>query len=264
MKLVLFDKIIIIIVRFIKYNYSYFVFIISIAIFKTHCMKKLLLSFFFMSILFSLSANPIPKANEIFFKYHLQVLGGYCGGLNGQLNLILSDFAKDFPFALKIGFGHTSLNPGNALDARRIFINDATNGTPEKKGVINDGKLDFMYKTKVFKVKDSYLYAGLRYSKFDGNFNFVGGNEKFDVTSKTFGFGAGAEFHFPINKKWDLTANTGANYYLKHALEGHDTAYSPDGQDINPRNDYSYADADLVINQPKFQAQAVLGLTYKF
>jgi hypothetical protein len=61
-------------------------------------------------------------------------LTGYNGGLGFQLNAIVSQFAEGFPFKAKFALGYTSTQPGDALRARQLFINDATNGTPEKKG----------------------------------------------------------------------------------------------------------------------------------
>ncbi len=203
------------------------------------------------------------NSSDLFFKYGFQILAGYQGGFNLQGNLLLTDFAKDFPFSIKIGYGFTRNNPGDALDARHIFINNNSNGTPEKKGTNNDFKMEFLYPTKIFKVKRSYLYGGIRYSHFIGNFNFVGGNENFDVIQNTWGIASGIEFHFPINKKTFLTMNSGMNYYFPNALIGHDTTYTPDGDNINPRKDYNYEDADNAINQPKFQLQAKIGLTLK-
>ena len=50
---------------------------------------------------------------------------------------------------LCLGIGYTTLDPGNASDARRIFINNATNGVPKKKGKAFDYRLDFMWETNV-------------------------------------------------------------------------------------------------------------------
>jgi hypothetical protein len=37
---------------------------------------------------------------------------------------------------------YTNMNPGNPADARKIFINDATNGDPEKSGWMWDVRFD--------------------------------------------------------------------------------------------------------------------------
>ena len=67
-------------------------------------------------------------------KFSGGVLAGYNRGLGFRANVTASNFAREFPFKLRLGLGYTFLNPGDALDARRIFINNNTNGTPEKNG----------------------------------------------------------------------------------------------------------------------------------
>jgi len=60
------------------------------------------------------------------------ILTGYNRGYSLQGNLAYRN--SELPFELRGGVGYTFLNPGNALDARRIFINNNTNGSPEKSG----------------------------------------------------------------------------------------------------------------------------------
>ena len=58
-----------------------------------------------------------------------------------------------------MNFGYTQLNPSDALDARHIFINDNTNGTPQKKGRIFDFRLDFLIPVAI--ADDTFLKIGL-------------------------------------------------------------------------------------------------------
>jgi hypothetical protein len=85
---------------------------------------------------------------------------------------------------LRFGVGYTSLDPGSSSDARRIFINNATNGVPEEKGKAFDYRLDFLWETSLLNLEDSYIVFRPRYSSFRANFKYVGSNEDFDVTSK--------------------------------------------------------------------------------
>ncbi|MBE9519405.1 MAG: hypothetical protein IMY68_12570, partial [Bacteroidetes bacterium] len=73
------------------------------------------------------------------------ILTGYNRGYGIQANFTLNKSASELPFDLRAGLGYTFLNPGNALDARRIFINNNTNGTPEKSGRSIDYRLDFLF-----------------------------------------------------------------------------------------------------------------------
>jgi len=185
---------------------------------------------------------------------------GYNSGLGFQLSALTSDFAQGFPFKVKFSIGYTSIQPGNALQARKIFINDATNGIPEKKGWVWDFRLNLLHKFR----KNTYVYGGVRYSLYTGNFVFVGGNEDFDVTSKQWGFGGGLEAHFRMSSRINLIVSPGIDYFLPSKLNGHDTAYSPDGENVNPRLDYTYQDADKAINQPKLVFRMLIGFSYRF
>lgn len=189
---------------------------------------------------------------------------GHNGGLTFRLHGLLSNFAQGFPLSVKLGIGYTAVDPGNAADARSIFINDATNGTPEQSGYVWDFRADLLYPMKWFSPARTYLYAGVRYAFFSGNFKFIGGNEDFDVTSTPWGIGAGLEMHFKMTDRLDLTTTAGVDYYLDSELEGHDTTYSPDGEHINPREDYGYEEADQAINQPKVELLLMVGFNYHF
>ncbi len=186
---------------------------------------------------------------------------GYTGGLGFRGSVMAKDFARGFPLGLEFGIGYTIREPGNAADARRIFINDNTNGTPEKAGHMWDFRLDFLYPLRSLPAS---LYAGVRRSYFNANFDFVGGNENFDVTSDQWGIGAGLKGLFEMSPKLSLVVSAGMEYFFSAQISGHDTAYSPDGEHINPRDNYTYDDADAAINQPKFFPAALIGVSYSF
>ncbi|MEE4213508.1 MAG: hypothetical protein V2I34_00480, partial [Bacteroidales bacterium] len=154
-------------------------------------------------------------------------------------------------------------------DARRIFINNATNGVPEKQGSAFNYRLDFLLPKTIFGVDNSYLLIGPRYTSFKGNFKYIGGNEDFDVVSRLWGIGAGFENRFRVSNRLEIVFSTGLDYYFPATLKGHDTAYSPDNDNINPRDDnqngdieFTYKDADRAINQPKFVPRAMIGLSF--
>ena len=77
-----------------------------------------------------------------------EALIGYNGGFSLQANLVTANFAQGFPMNLQIGLAYASMDPGNALDARRIFINDATNGDPEKSGSMWNFRFDLQYQVR--------------------------------------------------------------------------------------------------------------------
>jgi hypothetical protein len=215
-------------------------------------------------LFFSLAVNAQPASTV--FDFHPYFSGGlqagYNGGLSFQATGTMSNFAQDLPLSLRGSFSYTFLDPGSPTAARKIFINDNTNGTPEKDGHTWDMRLDFMLNTN-FLTRNSFLFLGPRYSMFTGNFNFVGGNEFFSITSNQFGLGGGLESAFRMGNRMNFVISAGADYFFSSNIAGHDTQYAPDGQDINPRN-YTYTDADNAINQPKLQFRIMTGFNYFF
>ena len=215
-------------------------------------------------ITFAVLLLNIPN-NLFASKYSAGFALGYNNGFGFQSGGILSNFAQDFPLKLRFAIGYSiTSNPGSSPDARRIFINNATNGTPEKQGWFWDYKFDFMYRVNWLSMQRLYLYGGPRYESFTGNFKYIGGNEDFDVTTSQWGVGTGLQSFFSISPTLDLTLSTGVDYFFSSMLKGHDTEYYPDNENVNPREDYNYSDADKAINQPDFLLNFMIGINYKF
>lgn len=195
---------------------------------------------------------------------------GYYRGLGFQANFTALKPIQSLPMQLRFGIGYTSLDPGSSSDARRIFINNATNGVPEEKGRAFDYRLDILWETSLLNLEESYLVFGPRYSSFRANFKYVGGNEDFDVTSKQYGLGLGLETHFSITERLKMVVLAGLDYFFNNTLKGHDTSYSPDDDNVNPRNDtenndeeFTFSDANKAINQPSLMPRVLLGVVYR-
>jgi hypothetical protein len=191
------------------------------------------------------------------------LMAGYKGGFTMRLTGSVENFASGFPLALEAGVGYTWMDPGIPMDARHVFINDNTDGTPQESGHAWDLRLDFLYDMKLLRASRTFLFAGVRGSFFTGNFVFVGGNEDFDVTASQVGLGAGLKGVFAMGHRMDFTVSVGADYFFPASLSGHDTTYGPDGDHVNPRQGYGYGDADAAVNQPKFQPAILVGLGYR-
>lgn len=99
---------------------------------------------------------------------------------------------------------------------------------------------------------------------FDAHFRNVGDNEEFDVTSNTWGLGAGLEGSTALGPRFALTLAAGAECFFAGALHGRDATYSPDGENVNARKEHAYADADRAINQPEIEARLMGGITCRF
>jgi len=188
---------------------------------------------------------------------------GYDGGPVVRLFGTVDRFAKGLPVGLEASVGWTGIDPGNSTDVRRMFINDATNGTPEKNGWFADGRLDFTWDPRWIKEGELLLTGGARTSLYRGFFSYVGGNEQFEILSSQFGLGFGAEGRFAVSAQLDFVLQAGLDYYFDADLTGHDTTYSPTGDDVNPTHSYTYADVDPAVNQPKFVPSVLVGLAWR-
>ncbi len=202
--------------------------------------------------------------------FSLSANAGYNRGVAGQLGLTAHNPLASLPLDFRFGFGYTKLDPGNSSDARRIFINNATNGVPEEKAKTFDYRLDALWPINIGNLERSYFSFGPRYSSFKANFKYVGGNEDFDVTSKQFGLGLGAESHFKMGKRLNLVFSVGGDYFFNNTLTGHDTVYNPDDDNVNARNDnqnndvaFTYSDADEAIKQPNIMPRVFVGILYE-
>ena len=61
-----------------------------------------------------------------------------------------------------------------------------------------------------------------------------------------------------------MVLTAGLEYFFASTLTAHDTAYSPDGDDVNPREGYTYADADAAVGQPKLAPNLLMGFSSRF
>jgi hypothetical protein len=184
---------------------------------------------------------------------------GYGNGLAFQAFLQAQDFAQGFPLSARLRLGIAAVEPGSPPDARRVFINDATNGTPRERGRTLDLGLDGLYPWGAH----AHLYGGIRHTRFKANFRFVGGNEDFDVSSHHWGLALGMEAAYSMGARTSLLVSAAGEYFFPARLYGHDTSYSPDGDHVNPRKDYGYHEADRAVDQPRLRPLLLMGIRYR-
>jgi len=185
---------------------------------------------------------------------------GATAGFGVQLDLTFEHFTRDLPLSLRLSGAYSGRNPGDAWDARRVFINDNTNGTPEEKGRTWQVRLDLLFHLTRIGPVPVHLGVGARRASFTGTFDFVGGNEKFDVKSDPWGAGVLLEAPLAISDRVDFALQLGVDHYFDAKLEGHDTIYAPDGDHVNDREDYGYEDADDAVDQPGWEVLGLVGV----
>ncbi len=188
------------------------------------------------------------------------IRGGWQTGTGVEVSLTYRTPSRQFPVDLRVALSRSSRNPGNALDARHVFINNNSNGVPQKKGSVWLVQLDFLVRAKWQWLPDMQWYFGPRYMWFNGDFRFIWGNEFFNVVCDQWGVGGGIQSRLPLHRQLNLVITAGFNYFPPATLVGHDTSYSPDGEIVNGRENYTYRDADAAINQPKLEPTLLIGI----
>jgi len=207
-----------------------------------------------------------PPARAV--DYGFTLFGGYQDGVGTRLSATVSDVFAGAPVAFSAGVGYAIRDPGDALQARQVFINQNTNGTPQKSGRDWDLRLDVVYLFRVAGLSELGVYAGVRRSYFLGDFRYVGGNEDFEVTADQWGWGLGVRLGWAMSRDWSLTGQVGFDHYPAWSMTGHDATYASDGTIVNGRDNgngvaYAIRDADRAINQPKFVPSLLLGVTWR-
>lgn len=185
---------------------------------------------------------------------------GANAGTAALAGLTVSGLSGSSPIQLRGSVGYASRNPGRAEEARHVFINDATGGTPEKNGRVWALGLDLLIPLSGSSGHALDLYAGPRYAMFDGHFRYVGDNEEFDITSRHWAAGAGLESTSRLGERFSLKLGAGAEYFFSSSLHGHDATYTPDDENVNAREEFRYEDADRVVDQPKLELRVMAGV----
>jgi len=188
---------------------------------------------------------------------------GHAAGTGGQLQLGVADFAVGFPGSLRVSGSFAARDAGDPLAARHVFINDNTNGTPDETAAISVFSLDLVLPFTTFAGRPVQLYGGPRHARFKGTYEFIGGNEIFDIVSNEWGWGLGLESAFPMGTRAEMLLSAGVDYYLDGEIFGHDTGYLPDGTDINGRDDYTYEDAENAVNGAGIEPRLLLGVRWR-
>ena len=142
--------------------------------------------------------------------------------------------------------------------ARKVFINQNTGGDEDEQS--SGGVLDFGMNA-VYPLNQNYgpvkffVFGGPRYSHYDVRWDYVGGDEDFDIVANSWGLGGGLRGIMPLNKNFSAVMQLGVDYYFPTSIYGHDATYYPNDSNINARNNgagytYTYADAVNSTTRP--------------
>lgn len=206
-----------------------------------------------------------PELDKLrFFTGNIQT--GYYDGVGIHVSGTFANFAEGFPFAIRFGVGHAWVPSGDAILARRIFIDQNTGGNNNARaqGDLWDYRLDLIYPVKLLALDRGKVFGGVRYSDFNAYFEYIGGNETFDVINNEWGLGGGVETAFALSPFVDMTFSLGVDYFFRGELSGHDSYYYPNGDDRNAKENFTYADADAAINDPGVNTRLMMGIAYRF
>jgi hypothetical protein len=210
----------------------------------------------------TLLALPAAAASEKIFYAE----AGSMNGLGLTAGFGLHKIAPKAPLGFDFFLGTVfQSDPGNAIDARKIFINDATGGN---NNIVESGQAFFFGADMLYPVVRQSIFelnfaAGPRYSTYAAFFDYQGGNEAFKVYSNSWGFGVGFKAFIAVSEHFRLGLDLAMEYFFNTQLKGHGFFYNASGTDDNPRNAYRYADADAAINQPLLYPRVQLILAYR-
>jgi hypothetical protein len=224
-----------------------------------------ILIFIIALIFIGLPWNPVLGRTAKRTDYLIGGKLGYFNGIGGIAELTISRRSRSFPIAFHFGVGYFNQeDPGSATAARRIFINDNTGGNDNIKEYGQNWLFCLDASYPVLTKQDFVVraYGGARYVRYTAHFDYQGGNEAFDVYSNPWGVGLGLRMELPFSTNYRMGLDLGFDYYIPNTLRGHGNFYNPTNDDDNPRDDYTYSDADNAVNQPKYSPRAVLYIQY--
>lgn len=171
----------------------------------------------------------IPIGPVMAGDYAGSLTAGASGGGGFQLSGAALDFTRELPLSARFSLGYFSGSAGDPYAARQVFINDNTNGSPEDSARQWQFRFDLMFPAFRLGPQEVFFFGGPRHARYTASFNYIGGNENFEVVSNPWGLGAGLETRFAISRRTSLQMQLGLDYFQESPLTGHDTTYTPEG-----------------------------------
>jgi hypothetical protein len=151
-----------------------------------------------------------------------------------------------------------------------VFINQNTGGDEDaqKDGSVWDVSLNAVYPLiQTYGPVKFFVFAGPRYAHYDGHFEYVGGNEDFDIIANSWGLGGGLRGVLPLSQRFSAVMQLGLDYYFPTSIYGHDATYYPGNANINARDNgngytYTYSDAANATNVPRVRPRVMIGIQW--
>jgi len=223
-------------------------------------------------LLAALAATVITTPGRA-LEHYVNLMAGYYAGPSVMGAVGFSDVFTKVPVSFELQGGHSWTNPGDAAMARDVFINgtDTGDADAQKDGSVWDFGLNALYPlNQTYGPVKFFVFGGPRYAHFDGHFQYVGGNEDFDVIANSWGLGGGLRGILPLGKGFSAVLQLGMDYYFPTSIYGHDATYYPNNANINARQDqeenagytFTYADAARSVNVPRLRPRVMLGIQF--
>ena len=202
-------------------------------------------------------------------KYDILMAGYYKGpSVSGTIGL--SDVFDKVPVGFETDLGYSWTPAGDGTMARKVFINQNTGGDEDEQS--SGGVLDFGLNA-TYPLNQTYgpvkffVFGGPRYSHYDVRWDYVGGDEDFDIVANSWGLGGGVRGIMPLGKGFSAVMQLGVDYYFPTSIYGHDATYYPNDSNVNARNNgagytYTYADAVNSTTVPRLRPRVMVGIKF--
>jgi hypothetical protein len=225
------------------------------------------------TLIMAIVAAAVISAPAHALEHYVALMAGYYAGPSVLGAVGFNDVFSKVPLSFEIEGGHSWTNPGDPALARDVFINGTDTGddAAQKDGSVWDVGLNALYPLiQSYGPVKFYVFGGPRYAHFDGHFQYVGGNEDFDVLATSWGLGGGLRGVMPLGKGFSAILQLGIDYYFPTSIYGHDATYYPNNANINARQNqeenagyqYTYADAASAVNVPRIRPRVMLGIQF--
>lgn len=220
-------------------------------------------------VLAFLAAAVVSAPAHAWEKYDIFESGYYDGpSVEGVWGL--NDIFEKVPLGFELGLGYSWTPTGNGTLARMVFINQDTGGDDDEQssGGVLDLTVNVTYPLMgTYGPIKFYAFGGPRVERYDVRWEYVGGDEDFDITSWVYGLGGGLRAVMPLSKRFNAMLQLGLDYFPRSSIYGHDATYYPNNSNINARDNgagytYTYQDAEDATTVPHIRPRVMLGIQF--